>query len=121
MNIKGNLPPKQATDGTTEYFDNFYRSELTTSGNVDDAIIGYFQSVTGDKETGKTLAATVLYTALSQNIEPMALIEEFRKMGPQELNSYLTMFLNLNRSNSSFLGLNNSPEINKYVKRTILA
>lgn len=38
-----------------------------------------------------------------------------------ELNAYLTMFLNLNRSGTSLLGLSNSPQTSKYITRTILA
>lgn len=38
-----------------------------------------------------------------------------------EINTYLTMFLNLNRSGTSLLGLSNSPLTSKYITRTILA
>lgn len=117
--MNGNLPAK-TQESTEKYFNNFFKNDLTVSQNVDDAVIGYFQSVTGDTESGKTLASSILYTALSQGIDPMEIIDEFRKLSPGELNAYLTVFLNINRINTSLLGLNNSPTVNKYIARAIL-
>ena len=80
MPANGNLPPNTNVNSTTEYFNNYFSDRLTTSPNINDAVIGYFQTVTGDEESGRTLAATVIYTALSQGIDPMSLIDEFRKL-----------------------------------------
>ena len=121
MSINGNLPPSTKTNTTTNYFNNFFKTGLTVSQNVDDSIVGYFQTVTGSRESGITLASTVIYTAQSQGLDPMVIIDEFRKLKPNELNAYLTMFLNLNRANTSLLGLSNSPQLNKYIARSILA
>lgn len=76
----GNLPPNPDTNSTTEYFNNFFTSTFTTSPNINDAVVGYFQKITGDEEAGKMLASTVIYTALSQGIEPMSLVDEFKKL-----------------------------------------
>lgn len=115
----GNLPASN-TNATTDYFNNFFKTGLTTTQNIDDAVIGYFQSITGSKESGTTLASSVIYTALSQGIDPMQLIDEFKKLDKNELNAYLTMFLNINRAGTSLLGISNSPTTNKYVARAIL-
>lgn len=55
-------------------------------------------------------------------------VDPYAKPGPStvynsisEVNAYLTMFLNLNRSGTSLLGLSNSPVTSKYITRTILA
>jgi len=204
----GNLPSSSTTtDQTQKFFNNFFNDQLRVSQNVDDAILGFFESVTGNRETAKTLASVVLYTSLKQGIEPMAFIEELRNLSSgvkkevktpidplliershetiddveankttyesgqlfyastdnkfyrlnanrvdavpdyraeqivstvedapisynfyqvkyvsegNELNAYLTMFLNLNRANTSLLGISNSPQTNKYITRTIL-
>lgn len=207
MATNGNLPPSLVpADKTTQYFNNFFNAGTNVSQNVDDALIGFFQSITGNKESGKVLAATVLQTATSRGVDIMSFIDELRtlKKGgriehkepvdsilvnstfntyqsmvdnadefvlgqlfyiPQqsvfyqlqasgivaitgykaervvlsqgnvvynyftvhytqeqnELNAYLTMFLNLNRANTSLLGLSNSPHLNKYIARSILA
>ena len=118
--IYGNLPPFSPTANTTEFFDNFFKQTESVSENTHDAIIGYFQTVTGNKESGTALAAAVLYTAQSQGIRPMEIIDEFRKLSPGDLNSYLTMFLNINRVGTSLLGLSNSPQTSKYVVRAVL-
>lgn len=80
MATNGNLPPNNNVNSTTEYFNNYFSDRFTTSPNINDAVIGYFQSVTGDVESGKALASTVIYTALSQGLDPMSLIDEFRKL-----------------------------------------
>jgi hypothetical protein len=80
MPVNGNLPASTNVNSTTEYFNNYFTDRFTTSPNVNDAVIGYFQSVTGDEDSGKALAATVIYTALSQGLEPMSLVDEFRKL-----------------------------------------
>ena len=120
MAIYGNLPPPNVDYSTTNFFENFFTQQSGVSENTNDAVIGYFQSVTGDKESGITLAAAVLYTAGQQGIQPMELIDEFRRLKPGELNAYLTMFLNINRVSTSLLGLSNSPQTSKYVTRAVL-
>lgn len=80
MPVKGNLPKNTNVNSTTEYFNNYFSDRLTTSPNINDAVVGYFQTVTGDEESARTLAATIIYTALSQGLDPMSLIDEFRKL-----------------------------------------
>jgi hypothetical protein len=80
MSVNGNLPPNTNINSTTEYFNNYFENLLTTSPNINDAVVGYFQSVTGDTESGRTLAATIINTALSQGLDPMSLVDEFRKL-----------------------------------------
>lgn len=118
--ISGNLPPAPSKDPVLTFFNNFFAPEVSLSQNVDDAVIGFFQTVTGDATTGRTMAAAVVFTAQTQNIDLMTLLDEFRKLNSNELNAYLTMFLNINRAGTSLLGLSNSPILNKYVARAIL-
>ena len=80
MSVNGNLPPNTNINSTTEYFNNYFEDLLTTSPGINDAVVGYFQTVTGEQESGRTLAATVIYTALSQGLDPMSLVDEFRRL-----------------------------------------
>ena len=213
MATNGNLPPNNNVNSTTEYFNNYFTERFTTSPNINDAVVGYFQSITGDTDSGKALAATVIYTALSQGLDPMSLVDEFKKLKAgrrvevktpidassiveswtsydsidanknqyeigqlfyastttvfyrsyfdqtneelvqlqsvsnykretvsigngqydynyfyitytqeqDELTPYLTVLLNQNRVNTSLLGISNTPAVNKYVQRSILA
>ena len=118
--IYGNLPPKTVDNRTTDFFDDYFVQQLGTSQDINDAFIGYFQSVTGDKTTGKNLAGAVLYIAKAQGLSPMELLDQFRKLSPGELNAYLAMFLNLNRAGTSLLGLSNAPKVSKYITRAVL-
>ena len=120
--VNGNIPfTPETVNLTTSFFNNYFTDTLSVSQNVDDAVIGYFQTLTGDKDAGINLAAAVIYTSVQQGLDPMSLIDEFRKMKPGELNAYLTMFLNFNRSGTSLLGLSNNPHTSKYITRAILA
>jgi hypothetical protein len=107
-------------DVTTAFFNNFYKPEFVVSQDVDDSIVGYFQKVSTNKDTAKSLAGAVIYTAKAQNIEPMEILQKFASLPDGQLNSYLVMFLNLNRVSTSMLGVSNAPMTNKYVSRTIL-
>jgi len=211
MKISGNLPPVATINEAPGYFENINQPVVSVSQNVDDAVIGFFESITGNKESGTTLASAVLYTSASRGIEPMLLIDELRRMKSgklkedlqpvdaalfnsefdsysailenlndfgmgqlfynptlnvfyqkqynnstqqevlatitgyraerivtitgdvlfnyfivkqvreeNELNAYLTMLLNLDRVNTSLLGISNQPQTNKYIKRAIL-
>lgn len=106
---------------TQTFFNNYYLPAVTVSQNVDDSIIGFFQQVTDTKESAKALAGAVILTSLAQRTDPMDVLQKFSKMSKGELNSYLTMFLNLNRIGTSYLGINNAPQTSKYIARTLLA
>lgn len=116
----GNLPSSTDSNNTTAYFNNFFSPQYTVNQNVNDAVVGYFQSVTGNKDSGTLLASSVIYTAQQQGLDIMSLLDEFRKLRPQELNAYLAMLLNLYRVETSLLGISNTPPVSKYISRAIL-
>lgn len=107
-------------DDVKRYYNNFYTQEWTVSSEINDAILGYFEKVTGSKESAKILASGIIFTSVTQGIDPMHTLHEFMKVTPGELTQYLAMFLNYNRIGTSMLGVNTEPEVNKYVKRCIL-
>ena len=81
MAINGNLPNSGAqTPSTTNYFNNFNTQVNRISADTNDAVIAYFQSITGDVATGTTLAASVIYTATQQNINLMDLIQKLKTL-----------------------------------------
>jgi hypothetical protein len=109
------------TVSTQQFFNNFYNKSYTISPNANDAIVSYFEGVADNKEAAQALAAAVIYTSLSQEVDPMSTLDQFTQLEPGEINVYLAMYLNLNRIPSSLLGITNKPITNKYVGRTILA
>ena len=118
--ITGNLPPNEDLDPTTNYFNNFFKTVKNTSSDQNSALVSFFENWTGSAESGQTLAATVLYTAQSQGINPAEIIDQITKIDKTQLNAYLTLFLNLNRVGTSLLGIGNIPQTNKYIQRAIL-
>lgn len=205
MKVAGNLPPTTTFNGATEYFDNFFKSVVPVSQNVDDAVIGFFETITGERQSATTLASAILYTAVSRGLDPMEFLDELRRLKTgkiteeltpidaalfvssynsypaivedldqyeneqlfynptlnvfyqktqgslvtvlgykaervvtitgellfnyfrvqlvreeNELSAYLTMLLNLDRVNTSLLGISNQPQTNKYIQRAIL-
>lgn len=79
MAINGNLPGETTNSpDTTNYFNNFYSPSTNTSPMINDAVIAYFQTITGREDTGKNLAAAILYTSLQQGIDPMSVIEQLQ-------------------------------------------
>lgn len=103
------------------YFNNYFLNLGTVSSDRDEAVLGYFEKYTkGNKAAAEALASAVIYTAIAQNMDPMSILDQFIRMPVGQLNAYLTMFLNLNRIGTSFLGVNNQPIVNKYIKRAIM-
>lgn len=109
-----------STEKTSEYFNNYFTPNQVLSQDVDDTVIGFFETLTGNKTSARALASSLIYTSLAQGIDPMLTLNQFSKLDPHQLNGYMTMFLNLNRVGTSLLGLTNAPITNKYVARTIL-
>ena len=105
---------------TDSFFNNFFNFPVEFSSNVDAAIIAFFETIVDNKESARALAGAVLYTALKQGINPMSVLDEFKKLPSGDLNTYTALFLNTERVGTSFLGLKNKPVQNKYVTRAIL-
>lgn len=103
-----------------KYFNNFTQIPVQVSSNVDSAIVGFFETVTSDKQSARTLASAVIYTSVKQGLNPMETLQEFQKIPAGDLDAYTAMFLNFDRVGTSFLGIKNAPTINKYVERSIL-
>jgi len=76
-----NLPNIGNNNITTSYFNNYFKPDLSVSQNLDNAVLGFFESITGNKESAKVMASVVLYTAITQGIDPMSVVEEMRLLG----------------------------------------
>ena len=104
-----------------KYFNNFFEIPVEVSSNVDAAIIAYFEQISDNKESARALASAVIYTSVKQGLNPMETLKEFQQLPQGELDAYTAMFLNFERKGTSYLGISNQPEINKYVQRSIRA
>lgn len=75
----GNLPNSNGTNSTQQYFNNFYVQKSNVGPGENDAVVAYFQMITGDKETGQTLANAVVYTCIQQGLDPVSVVEQLKK------------------------------------------
>ena len=81
MAINGNLPGQTtANPSTTNYFNNFYTQPTSTSPMINDAVVAFFQKITGNKDTGINLASAVIYTCLQQNMDPMSVVDQLKAL-----------------------------------------
>jgi len=107
-------------NNSNQWFNNMFTKELVIPSDQHDGIQTFFELLTKNKASATTLTTSVIYTAISQGVNPMDLITEFQKMSLDEINGYLVAFLNLNRIPTSLLGVSNKPQVNQFVERTIL-
>lgn len=101
------------------YFNNFFDVPIEVSTNINSAVVSYFEQITETKAGAQALASAVIYTSVKQGINPMAALDEFKKLPKNELDAYTVLFLNFERKGTSYLGITNVPTINKYIQRTI--
>lgn len=93
----GNLPSDAVKSATEQYFNNFYK-QPTSIGNAHDAINAYFQTITGSVDTGKALASAVIFAALQQGLDPMSVVEQFKRLSDK---NRLTSPAYINSTNQS--------------------
>jgi hypothetical protein len=106
---------------TDTYFNNYYNPMTSVSTDADAAIQSFFEQTTVDKASARQLTQAVVYTALSQGLSPMEVLTTFKNQPPGQLDLYLATFLNLNRVNTSLLGIINTPRTSSIVQRSIIA
>jgi hypothetical protein len=127
MSYNNNLTTPELTQTSTArqdtdtYFSNVYKPLFNASPDQAAALQTYFEGVTLDKESARLLTTSVIFTALSQNINPMTILADFKKINQGELDLYLATFLNFSRVNSSLLGVISTPGVNIFVQRSVLA
>jgi hypothetical protein len=106
-------------NNASKYFNNFFAGDFSI-GAANDAITAYFEKYTGNKFSGQSLAAAVIYTAQAQNLDPLIVLGEFQKLTTGELNNYLAAFLNFNRVPTSQIGIKTTTNTSTYIRRSIL-
>ncbi len=123
MSVANNLTVNDtSTDlnsSSRDFFNNYFQPSFPVSQNVNTVILAQFEKITQNTASAKVLASSVIYTAMSQKIDPMTVLDRIRSMSTEESAAYLGLFLNLNRVGTSYLGLHGVPQRSKYVERMI--
>ena len=118
-----NLPKKENTNQTTEFFDVYDTAQSTSIVNPTefDAIRGFFLRKTKDNETvADGLTDTVMQLANLHNISPMDLIDDFGDYAITAIQQALVSLINQTRTNTSILGFNKNKAPSQIVARNIL-
>lgn len=102
------------------FLSNYLQPGFEVSPHINEATISYFEKITDNQNSALVLASCLVYTSLAQNIDPRETLDRIKNMSSTELSAYASMFLNLNRVGTSYLGVTNRPKVSKYVTRTIL-
>ena len=112
--------PSSGINQTSKFFSNYFVPDYTVSIGTNDAILSWFEQVTGDRESAELLAQTVINTAQLNNEDPMQVLDQFMKLPMGDLNNLLALYLNNSRVSTSMLGTVNTVVPNSRTNRTVL-
>lgn len=117
--LYSNLPAADV-EVTQSFFQQYFDKPIAISQNDLNAIVAYFQKRTPNKQAANALSLAVISGSVMQDLKPMEVLDQFRKLPQQQLDTYLAYFLNLTRFPTSLIGLGNIPTTSAYVTRSIL-
>ena len=119
--MANNVLQNVQVDQTTAFYNNFFNPSFDVSTNVDNAIVSFFQKMTGNSASAALLAGSIITTCASNNIDPMSMIQELMTLPQGDLTSYVATLLNMGRQTTSLLGMSTgSKPAAGYAARTIL-
>lgn len=113
-----NLPiVSQNFASEADYFNNFYQTQSPVSGPQYDAVYTFFLSRTNNnKDAAKSLTSSLLEITYQTGINPMTVLEDFKKYRQNEnFKTALIGLFNSNRRNTSKIGFSSpllpSPQV----------
>lgn len=111
--------PTVTKEVTADFFETYFSPNLPVAENEYNAILSYFETRADNPIAANALALSVLTGALEQDTPPMEVLDRFKKLSQQQIDTYLAAFINLSRYPTSLLGVSNIPTTSKYVERAI--
>jgi hypothetical protein len=117
-----NLPfEKTNRPSEFDYFNVFYQPLATIDGTKYDAVYTFFLSRTNNNESAaKSLTASLLQIAYSTGIDPMVILDDFKKYNKNEsFKTALIGLFNSSRRSTSKLGFSSNPIPSPLVIRNI--
>ena len=115
--------PQQKTSSKTEYshFDNYYKQQNSVGPGQYDAVYTFFLGKTNNNvQAAESLTASLLKLTYENNVDPMALLEDFKKYNNNEsFKIALIGLFNSSRSNTSKIGFAATPTSPPLVTRNI--
>lgn len=88
-----------------DYFENYYNRDVPVDGEKFDAVVAFFESKTQNTGSARALATALLEISKNIDIDPMIVIDDFKKYQDNEsFQAALIGLFNSSRRNTSKLG-----------------
>ena len=106
-----NLPPSNnATTDTREFFDKFFKNQVSFPANEIDAAVGFFMKRGFDTESARS----------TDGVQVFQLLDTMKSLTDVQLSQIVAQVLNSYREKTSILGYRIAPIVNLYETRNIL-
>lgn len=117
-----NLPQPQgdSTAEVREFFDKYFRSQITFPSNQIDAVLGFFLKRGFDEQSARSTGIVLLNQARLDNVNVFTLIDQLKGLTDVQLSKVVTEVLNAYRIQTSTLGYKLSTLEDTYESRNIL-
>lgn len=108
-----------AIDPTVRVFDTFSEVDIEVDGNQYDAVNSFFQSISSDEYSAKSLALTLFRISIETNIPVLTLLSQMEGQNAIEVTAFMAYYLNGMRSPATLLGTNVPVTPNYYTARNV--
>ena len=116
-----NLPPTTpATTDTREFFDKFFKNQVSFPANEIDAAVGFFQKRGFDIESARSTAIVLMNQSRIDGVQVFQLLDTMKSLTDVQLSLIVAQVLNAYREKTSILGYRIAPIVNLYETRNIL-
>jgi len=117
-----NLPQEKTTSETEySYFDNYYKQQNGIGPSQYDAVYTFFLGRTNNNvQAAESLSAALLKLTYDNKVDPMGLLEDFKKYNNNEsFKIALIGLFNSSRMNTSKIGFASAPTTPPLVTRNL--
>lgn len=105
--MDNNLPPQTDTESgqaVRNFFDKYFRHQISFPTNQIDAVIGFFGRRGFDPTSARSTAIVLLNQARLDNVSVFQLLDTMKGLTDAQLSTVVTEILNAYRQRSSTLG-----------------
>ena len=117
-----NLPTnKTSQPNEFNYFNTYYQTQAPIDASKFDAVFTFFLARTNNnKDAARSLAASLLEITYSTGVDPMSVLDDFKKYNQNEsFRTALIGLFNSSRRNTSKLGFSADPTPHPLVLRNV--
>lgn len=119
-----NLPPQDPSSSSQEvreFFDKYFKHQITFPSNQIDAVVGFFLKRGFDEEASRSTGIVLLNQARLDNVNVFKLVDQLKGLTDVQLSKVVAEVLNAYREQTSTLGYKVSSTDETYESRNIQA